>query len=84
MRFQAALNLERLRTEHEQDKQVLNPMRQQVNQFYTASKIWYDPIRLSIERTKGYQVDAPKPVPVVQRVASFSLYSSSAVSNNSG
>jgi hypothetical protein len=50
MRYQDALCLEKLRGQAEETQQNLTPLHKKVNTYYSASKVWYDPIGLSIQR----------------------------------
>ena len=54
MRFRQALNLQKQQAEQEslQDQQaaVLNPLRSFINNQYSLTKVWVDPISKSIVR----------------------------------
>lgn len=59
MRYQNALNLEKLRTLQDDEQNLLAQSRNQVNLCYSSARIFYDPIALSVSRVAKSVTNTP-------------------------
>jgi hypothetical protein len=59
MRFNKALELEKIRSIQEQEQDMLNPVRNKVTRLYNLAKVWHDltPVRKARPRVASFTLN---------------------------